>query len=128
MARFAYYDRLSARSRRTYRASDRIERVLVPRIAEVMPLAQAIAPALATEDRGDVERACQALVDGLNERLQTPPVRVRVLARRPADEASELQGLYEPDELTGGVARNTVWMRTARKVQVVKFRTFLRTL
>ena len=37
-------------------------------------------------------------------------------------------GLYEPDEVTGGIARITVWMRTARKEQVVKFRTFLRTL
>ena len=25
----------------------------------------------------------------------------------------ELQGLYEPDEVTGGAARITVWMRTA---------------
>ena len=38
------------------------------------------------------------------------------------------EGLYEPDEVTGGVARITVWMRTAQKEQVVKFRTFLRTL
>ena len=55
-------------------------------------------------------------------------VRVRVLERRPANSGGELQGLYEPDEVTGGVARITVWMRTAQRVQVVKFRTFLRTL
>jgi hypothetical protein len=60
--------------------------------------------------------------------LATPPVDVRVMERRPADNAGELQGLYEPDEVTGGTARITVWMRTARKEQVVKFRTFLRTL
>jgi hypothetical protein len=75
-----------------------------------------------------VERACQALVDGLNARLETPAVVVRVLERRPADDESELQGLYEPDEVTAARARITVWMRTARRVQVVKFRTFLRTL
>ena len=34
----------------------------------------------------------------------------------------------EPDEVTGGVARISVWMRTAQRVQVVRFRTFLRTL
>jgi hypothetical protein len=53
---------------------------------------------------------------------------VRVLERRPANSSGELQGLYEPDEVTGGVAHISVWMRTAQKVQVVKFRTFLRTL
>ena len=128
MARFAYYDGLSARSRRTYRKSDAIERVLVPGVAELIPAAKAIGPALEAQDRAAVERACQALVDGLNQRVATPAVQVRVLERRPSDETSELQGLYEPDELVGGKARISVWMRTARKVQVVKFRTFLRTL
>ena len=126
--RFAYYDGLNARSKRTYRASDRIERVLVPGIEGLQPLARAIGPALEAADREAVERACQALVDALNAALETPRVRVRVLERRPADESSELQGLYEPDEIAGGEARISVWMRTARKVQVVKFRTFLRTL
>ena len=126
--RFAYYDRLSAESKRTYRKSDRIERVLVPEIAALEPLARAIGPALEADDRAGVQQACQRLVDALNRRLETPRVDVRVLERRPSDEESELQGLYEPDELTGGAARITVWMRTARKQQVVKFRTFLRTL
>src|SRR6185437_13983508 len=52
----------------------------------------------------------------------------RVLERRPANSYGELHGLYDPDEVTGGVARITLWMRTAQRVQVVKFRTFLRTL
>ena len=69
-----------------------------------------------------------SVVSAINGQLETPPVRVRVMERRPADNAGELQGLYEPDEVTGGVARITVWMRTARKEQVVKYRTFLRTL
>jgi len=30
--------------------------------------------------------------------------------------------------VTGGVAKISVWMRTAQKEQVVKFRTFLRTV
>jgi len=51
-----------------------------------------------------------------------------LLERRPANAGGELQGLYEPDEVTGGSARITVWMRTAQREQVVKFRTFLRTL
>src|SRR5262249_15772676 len=70
----------------------------------------------------------QALVNAMNGQLATPKVAVRVLERRPSNDSGELQGLYEPDEVTGGAARITVWMRTARKEQVVKFRTFLRTL
>jgi hypothetical protein len=126
--RFAYYDNLGAVSRRTYRKSDRILRVALPDAAAIGPLARAIDPALADADRKQVELACQALVDALNRALGTPPVRVRVLERRPADALGELQGLYEPDEVTGGIARISVWMRTAQRVQVVKFRTFLRTL
>jgi len=126
--RFAYYDNLPEESQRTYRRSDGIARIEVPDIASLMPLARAVEPALAGASVAAVQVACQALVDGLNARLGTPPVVVLVLERRPANAEGELQGLYEPDEVTGGTARITVWMRTARKEQVVKFRTFLRTL
>jgi hypothetical protein len=126
--RFAYYDSLGTDSRRTYRKSDRILRVELPDAAALEPFARAIEAALPAEDRRRVEQACQALVDALNRQLETPAVHVRVMERRPSDDTGELQGLYEPDEVTGGVARITVWMRTARKEQVVKFRTFLRTL
>lgn len=128
MARFAYYDRLSAASKRTYRRSDEIARIDIPDAAALIALARAIEPALAAADRAGVERACQALVDALNRQLSAPPLQMRVRERRPSDDWGELQGLYEPDEVTGGVARISLWMRTARKEQVVKFRTFLRTL
>jgi hypothetical protein len=125
---FAYYDRLGAESQRTYRRSDAIRRIEIPDARPLGELARAIAPLLEAGDRAAVEKACQALVAAINARLATPPVRVRVLERRPANSGGELQGLYEPDEVTGGEARISVWMRTAQKVQVVKFRTFLRTL
>jgi hypothetical protein len=125
---FAYYDNLPAESKRTYRKSDRIARVEVPEIARLMPLAAAIAPALEQASVAGVREGCQALVNELNRQLGTPPVIVKVLERRPANSDYELQGLYEPDEVTGGTARITVWMRTAKKENVVKFRTFLRTL
>jgi hypothetical protein len=127
VARFAYYDRLSAASKRTYRRSDAIERVELPDPAALRPLAAAIEPALAAADRARLERACRALVDALVDQLGAPRVATRVLERRPSDDWGELHGLYEPDEVTGGAARISVWMRTARKEQVVKFRTFLRT-
>jgi len=128
MAPFAYFDRLSAASKRTYRRSDRIARVELPDVARLMPLASLIAPPLEAASMGGVREACQRLVDEMNAQLATPPVTVKVLERRPANSDYELQGLYEPDEVAGGTARITVWMRTAKKENVVKFRTFLRTL
>ncbi len=125
---FAYYDDLTADQKRIYRKSDRILRVELPDMAALQPLARAIGPLLEAAERASIENACQALVDAMNAQLAAPRVDVRVLERRPSNNAGELQGLYEPDEVTGAAARITVWMRTARKEQVVKFRTFLRTL
>jgi hypothetical protein len=125
---FAYYESLSADSKRTYRKSDRILRIEWPDLKALQPLAAAVQPALESEDRAATERACQALVDAMNAQLAAPRIGVRVLERRPSNNSGELQGLYEPDEVTGGAARITVWMRTAQRKQVVKFRTFLRTL
>jgi len=125
---FAYFNKLSAADKRIYRKSDAITRIAIPDLAPLVPLAVAVGPALEAARRVAVEGACQALLDGLNRQLSTPPVEVRVLERRPSNSQGELQGLYEPDEITGGAARITVWMRTAQREQVVKFRTFLRTL
>lgn len=126
--RFAYYDRLPADSKKTYRKSDAIRRVELPDAAALLALPSVIRTALEAGNRAAIERACQAFVDAVNGQLGAPPVIVRVLERRPANSEGELHGLYEPDEVTGGTARITVWMRTAAREQVVKFRTFLRTL
>jgi len=125
---FAYYERLSAKRKRVYDQSDRILRIEWPDVQALEPLARAIQPALEGARRAQVEKACQALVDAMNAQLGTPRLAIRVRERRPSDDWGELQGLYEPDEVTGGAARISLWMRTARKEQVVKFRTFLRTL
>ncbi len=65
-------------------------------------------------------------MDALVGALALPPIRMRVLERRPRQHGGELQGLYEQSE-GDRPARVTLWMRTARRVQVVAFRTFLRT-
>jgi hypothetical protein len=125
---FAYYDSLPAESKKTYRKSDAIRRVELPDAVALRGLPPAIAEALERGQCAAIERTCQALVDAINAQLRAPPVVVRVLERRPANSEGELHGLYEPDEVTGGTARITVWMRTAAREQVVKFRTFLRTV
>lgn len=125
---FAYYENLDERSRRTYRKSDRIRRVDLPDPAALLPRAPAVGAALVASSRVQLEAACQALVDAVNGQLSAPAVVVHILERRPSNHQGELHGLYEPDEVTGGAARITVWMRTAKQDRVVKFRTFLRTL
>jgi hypothetical protein len=124
---FPFYDRLSPARQRIYRASDAIARIDIANIRLMAPQVQQIERALAIANRAATEQACQALVNALNTQVKTPAVRVRVLERRPSDDYGELHGLYEPDN-GGKVATITVWMRTAQKEQVVKFRTFLRTL
>ncbi len=124
---FGYYDRLSPRKQRIYRRSDELAAVPLTRPAELRPLALEIRERLEENDRRGLTRACQRLVDGIVERLEVPPIETRVLAARPSRTWGELHGLYEPEE-DGRVARLTVWMRTARKRQIVAFPTFLRTV
>jgi hypothetical protein len=125
--RFAYYDRLSAERKRIYRRSDAIVALGIPPGLELGASVDRIEAALAADDRADVRDACQGLLDALTAGYRVPPVRVRILARRPADGYGELHGLYEPEE-GRAAARITAWMRTAQKQQVVAFKTFLRTV
>lgn len=125
--RFAYYNRLSPARQRIYRESDAIEALEVPVGAIDIAPVSAIRDGLLREDRVEVQRGCQALLDALVTGYRVPPVRVRVLARRPSGDYGELHGLYEPSE-ERPPARITVWMRTVQRKQVVAFRSFLRTL
>ena len=72
-----------------------------------------------------VERLAQAISDEICLALQVPAVRVRVRGTRPSDARGELHGLYSPGQRQD---RIEVWMITAKRGQVVAFKTFLRTL
>ncbi|HEX9301774.1 MAG TPA: hypothetical protein VF959_05435 [Casimicrobiaceae bacterium] len=124
---FAYYAKLSPTRQRIYRKSDAIDTLLLPAGVSAGSCVARIRDGLATDDRVAVLRACQELVNLLVNGYRVPPIRVRVLARRPADDYGELHGLYEPEE-GRTPARVTVWMRTAARRNVVAFKTFLRTL
>jgi hypothetical protein len=125
--RFAYFDKLSRTRQQIYLRSDAIESLGLPPGLELGGIVARIAAGLRAEERTAVQAGCQALIGALARGYHVPPVRVRVLARRPADGYGELHGLYEPED-EGETARITVWMRTAQKKQVVAFKTFLRTL
>ena len=124
---FAYYAKLSAARQRIYRQSDGIETLDLPAVIAAGTRVAGIRVSLAREDRAVVQTTCQDLIDALVAGYRVPPIRVRVLAKRPADETGELHGLYEPED-EGTPARVTVWMRTAARRDVVAFKTFLRTL
>jgi hypothetical protein len=125
--RFSYYDRLSPARKRIYRRSDDIAALGLPAGLDVGPTVARIEVALRTDNRAAVQRECQGLIDALVAGYHVPGVRVRVLAERPADDQGELHGLYEPEE-GPALPRLTAWMRTARRRQVVAFKTFLRTV
>jgi hypothetical protein len=124
---FAYYDRLTRSQQRVYRRSDGITTIAIPRAANLHPLVAALETTLAAEDRTKVQAAADRLLADVAARLGVPPLRTQVLAVRPSRGWGELHGLYNGAH-AGRSARVSVWMRTAQRHQVVKFRTFLRTL
>ena len=124
---FAYYTKLSPARQRIYRRSDAIETLALPEGVNAGEIVARISDGLAGDDLKSVQGACQQLVDALVAGYRVPPIRIKVLARRPSSDYGELHGLYEPEE-GRTPARITVWMRTAAKKQVVAFKTFLRTV
>ncbi len=124
---FSYYHRLSAKHKRIYLASDRIEAITLPDPAPLRPIAARLGGALRTDKRAAVESVCNELAACMLRQLQTPPAQIKVMAARPANDYGELHGFYEGVEGRLKLARITLWMRTAQKKQVVAFRSFLRT-
>lgn len=124
---FSYYRRLNKTQRRIYDRSDEVASIRLARPRRLRPLVHHLHSALQSERATDVQLTSRALLAALCAELDLPAVRVVVRSRRPQDEESELHGLYSPAE-GRRQACIEIWMRTARRRQVVAFRTFLRTL
>ena len=124
---FNYYHRLSRRQQSTYRRSDEISEVALSDPGQMRVEVENIERGLRTESREAVQQGSERLATLLSGQLGIPKTVVNVLARRPSDAWGELHGLYEPAE-PPAVAQITVWMRTAKRKQVVAFKTYLRTL
>ena len=127
--RYAYYDKLNRHQQAIYRRSDHLETFAIPDRADFAAPSADLRAALEAARPGPagVEKAAGHLSAAVTDALGAPPLAVKIGQRRPGNERSELHGLYEPGEY-GDPARITVWMYTAQRRQVVKFRTFLRTL
>jgi hypothetical protein len=120
--------KLSRAEQRTWARSNRVAGVRLPPNRVLTPRALAVAEALGTGDRRRVQAASQQLLDAACALLQLPPLRVEVGGVRPRDGDGELHGLYTPSNGRAMRDRVQVWMHTAKRRQVVAFKTFLRTL
>lgn len=120
-------DRLSPAQRRTYDKSAAITAIRLRPSTELWQATAALPEALKRNDRAHIAALSQTIVNEICRSLGVPSVRVKVEGVRPSNARGELHGLYTP---YGGGWTDTikVWMHTAKREQVVAFKTFLRTL
>ena len=128
MARFDYYDRLSAKDKKTYAKSDATPRIDLPFASTLAPLVEDLDAALKSEKRLATSKAANALTAAICKQLSVELVKVTVRAIRPTFEGGELHGLYTYAQPGGKPAQIEVWMRTVAHQRVVRFKTFARTL
>ncbi len=125
---YSYYSRLPAKDKKIYQASDRVSKVNLQDLTELIPLVKEISAALTSENKTYIKNASQRLVTQLTLQFNIPPVKIKVLSNRPSNSYGELHGLYEPISDKVKQAEISVWMRTAKRKQVVAFKTYMRTL
>lgn len=120
--------RLTPFQQRIYDRSAAIPTIPLIPTPQLFEATSALEGALIAEDHRRVETLAQTIVNHICWQLSIRPVRVQVQGVRPSSQRGELHGLYTQ---YGGGSRNDsiqVWMRTAKRGQIVAFRTFLRTL
>ncbi len=125
---YSYYTRLTAKDKKIYQASDRISKIDLQNSTGLIPYVKVIKIALSSEKRVAVQKASQILATQLMLQLNISPVKIKVLSSRPYNNYGELHGLYEPISRKLKQAEISVWMRTAKRKQVVAFKTYMRTI
>ncbi len=125
----AFFYRLSSRAQRTYLKSDSVERYdYVPSAAARNSL-NALMRVLDTGNLAACTTCSRALTAEICRGLATPPVSVEVRGVRPRNTRGELHGLFYPyDPRMRRPPYIVLWMRTAQRHDVVKPKTFVRTL
>ncbi len=125
---YSYYAKLSSKAKKIYRASDKIAQVKIHDSESLLPYVRNIKEALLTAEKKAVQNTTQTLVIQLTQQLEIPPVKVKVLKTRPHNNYGELHGLYEGVSKQIKTPEISVWMLTAKRKQVVAFKTYMRTL
>ncbi len=121
----AFFYRLSARAQRCYLKSNAIDRYNFVPSGAALARTRALLETLETGSLGAINQAAQRLVDEICRVMGIAPVRVEIRGVRPRDTRSELHGIFYPHEHP---PRMVVWMRTAQRRDIVRPKTFLRTL
>jgi hypothetical protein len=136
----AYFYRLPLREQRRYLASDSIDRFPLTPSSAALATVAGLMTALDGGAPSIVQRASQTLLNEVCRLLAVRPVRLEVRSVRPRNSRGELHGLFyprapiRPATVRGGASSPSgqplivLWMRTAQRHDVVKPRTFLRTL
>lgn len=122
-----YYKRLSKVSKKIYLESDGIRFFDFPEPERFFPLCHKLAEILGAGDQPNTQYLVQALADSLAKVFRVRSVTIKVLKKRPSNHYGELHGLYEAWHDRRRLPVITLWMRTAKRKQVVAFKTFLRT-
>jgi len=121
--------RLTRPQQRVYDRSDAIASVPLRATARLRQAVALLPAMLQSADRRRVEACAQLICDEITTILRIPAVHIAVNGTRPSNARGELHGLYTPRPSGAGrSATITVWMITAKRGQVVAFKTFLRTL
>lgn len=125
-----YFYRLPARSQRVWLKSDSIDRFDLTPDPTTFSLTAALIAALAPGAPLTIERAAQALANKICQLMTVHTIRVEVRGVRPHNTRGELHGIFYPrgPSSRAGAPLIILWMRTAQRHDVVKPRTFLRTL
>lgn len=121
----AFFYRLSAAAQRRYLHSDSIDRFELTPTPGALLRARALVNALGDGARPQVEAASRALGAELCHSLRVAPVPIEVRSVRPHNAGGELHGVFYPHTRPPLIV---LWMRTARRHDVVKPKTFMRTL
>jgi hypothetical protein len=125
----AFFYRLPPHAQRCYLESDSITRYEFVPDAAVARSVAALSSVLVKGNASDTEGAARRTAAEMCRMAGVPPVAVDVREVRPKNARGELHGLFYPADPRRGSNPNIVlWMRTAERRDVVKPRTFVRTL
>ena len=122
-----YRYRLTRAQQRVYDRSNQTTSIPLRATARLRTAVNTLPGMLLGADRGRVEQVSQVIADEIAALLRVPRVRILVNGTRPSNTRGELHGLYTPGN-GHGPSTIKVWMITAKRGQVVAFKTFLRTL
>jgi len=120
-----FFYRLSPQAQRCYLKSNAITDFDLQPSPSALALVEALLEALESGALAPINRAAQALTDELCHLLGVAAVSVEVRGVRPHNQRGELHGIFYP---RARPPRIILWMRTARRHDIVKPKTFVRTL